>query len=53
MAEVATAINTALGSFAGDALTGAASIVTTAFPVAAVLIGIGFLIKAVKKVVGR
>lgn len=53
MADVVTSITTAVGTMAGDLLTGAGSIVTAAFPVAAVLIGIGFLMKAIKRVVGR
>lgn len=53
MADVVTAITTAVGTMAGDLLSGSASIVTAAFPVAAVLIGIGFLMKAIKRVVGR
>lgn len=53
MAEIVTGVTTAVGTMVGDLLSGAGSIVTAAFPAVAALIGVGFLIKAVKKVVGR
>ena len=53
MESVVTAIVGGVGAMATDLLSGSASIVSAAFPVAAILIGIGFLMKAIRRVVGR
>ena len=53
MADILTAITTAFGQMAGNALDGIAAILPVVLPILAAIIVIGIIIKVVKRITGR